>query len=229
MNIDELKPVETCCAFFAPDFVERVALDAISPLDRALDDPGRAVPPLPYLSALHTDHDRELVRRVQTLAVRCQNALAPSAFEEEFLTTAEALLRFYARIREEAARVPAVRESTRQELFRRLLAGRDYMHARTSEPVSLAETARAACLSPFHFHRGFLRAFGRTPHHYLSELRLAQARTMLEHGAPVIDACLEAGFSSPSAFTRRFRSKYGEPPSAARPKFARSGKKAAGA
>src|SRR5437763_1954601 len=35
MNIDAVRPVETCCVFFAHGFVERIALDTTSPLQRA--------------------------------------------------------------------------------------------------------------------------------------------------------------------------------------------------
>jgi len=225
MHIDSAAPVETCCAFFAPGFVERVALDAISPVERALAAPERPAPALPYLSALHGDRERSLAGRVQGLAGRCRGALAPSGTEEDFLLLAAELLDYYAEIREQAARVPALRESTRQELFRRLLAGREYMHSRAGGPASLEAVARAACLSPFHFHRGFTKAFGQTPHAYLTGLRLARARGRIESGAAVLEACLEAGFSSPSAFSRLFRSWYGEAPSAVRRKFARSGKR----
>jgi transcriptional regulator GlxA family with amidase domain len=48
---------------------------------------------------------------------------------------------------------------------------------------------------------------------------------MIEAGMPVFEAGLEVGFASASAFSRSFRSRYGEPPSAVRRKFARSGKK----
>jgi len=225
MNIAAAKPVETCCVFFAPGFVEQVALDATSPLEQALDAPDRTAPALPYLSALHGDRERALIDHVHNLAPRCKGALAPSGFEEDFLLLAHELLQFYEQIRKEAARVPAIRESTREELFRRLLAGREYIHSHSSGPVSLAAVARAACLSPFHFHRGFTQAFQQTPHSYLTGLRLAQAREMLESGVPVLDTCLEVGFSSPSAFSRLFRSRYREAPSAVRRKFARSGKK----
>ena len=229
MKIDAQEPVETCCVFFAPGFVERVALDAMSSLEQALDAPERAAPALPYLSALHRDRERALVNRVHTLAPRCKGALAPSGFEEDFLLLADSLLQFTEQVREEAARVPAARESTRQELFRRLLAGREYIHSHSSGPVSLDAVSRAACLSPFHFHRGFKQAFQQTPHDYLTGLRLAQAREKIAAGSPVLDACLEVGFSSPSAFSRLFRSRYGEPPSAVLRKFARSGKKGSGA
>jgi AraC-like DNA-binding protein len=219
MDIDSVKPVETCCVFFAPGFVEQVALDSTSPLEKALDLPERVAPALPYLSALHGDRERGLVGRVQSLAPRCKGALAPSGFEEDFLLLAGELLQFYKRIREQAARIPAIRESTRQELFRRLRVGREYMHSHLSGPVSLGAVARAACLSPFHFHRGFTQAFQQTPHAYLTGLRLDRARAMIESGSKVLDACLGVGFSSPSAFSRLFRARYGEAPSAMRRKY----------
>jgi AraC family transcriptional regulator len=224
MNIAETKPVETCCVFFAPGFVERVALDVTSPVQEGLDQPDRVAPSLPYLSALHGDRERALVGRVQSVAARCKGALAPSGFEEHFLVLAQELLQFYEGIREGAARLPAIRKATREELFRRLLAGRDYLHSHSSGPVSLDAVARAACLSPFHFHRGFTQAFQRTPHAYLTGLRLERARRAMESGSSVLEACLDAGFSSPSAFTRLFRSHYGEAPSAMRRKFARLSK-----
>jgi AraC-like DNA-binding protein len=196
-----------------------------SPVEKGLDLPDCVAPALPYLSALHGDRERALVGRAQSLAVRCEGILAPSGFEEDFLVLARGLLRFYERIREAAARLPAIRKSTREELFRRLLAGREYLHSHSSGSVSLAAVARSACLSPFHFHRGFTQAFERTPHAYLTALRLERARGRIESGSTVLEACLDAGFSSPSAFTRLFRAHYGEAPSAVRRKFARSSKK----
>lgn len=46
MNIAAPKPVETCCAFFAPGYVEQVAQDLTSPLEHSLDAPDRAAPGL---------------------------------------------------------------------------------------------------------------------------------------------------------------------------------------
>ena len=225
MDIAAVKPVETCCVFFARGFVEQVALDATSPLQQSLDDPGRLAPPVPYLSARHADRERALTSQIESFALRCREALTPSSWEQDFLLLANALLDLYEQIRRQTARLPAIRESTREELFRRLLRGRDYMHSQSSAPVSLADAARAACVSPFHFHRGFTHAFGETPHAYLTALRLAHAQEQLETGATVLEACLEAGFSSPSAFSRLFLRQYGYPPSAIRRKFARLGRK----
>ncbi len=214
MHIDADRPVETCCAFFSQGYVERVALDVTSRVELSLDEPDRAAPALPYLSALHGDRERNLVGEVQTLARRCRWAIAPIGSDEGFLRLAEKLLSLYRQIRQQAMRVPAMRASTKQELFGRLLRGREYMHAQLSGPISLASVARAAGVSQFHFHRGFRLAFQKTPHEYVTALRLERAHDRIAAGARVIEACLEVGFSSPSAFSRLFRSRYGEPPSA---------------
>ena len=225
MNIDEPEPVETCCAFFAPGFLEQVALDLTTSVDAALDAPDRIAPPVPYLSALHGDGELTLSGRLWTLAKRCEEALAPSGTEEEFLLLGISLLGCYDQMRTQCARVPAMRKSTQHELFRRLLLGRDYMHAHAFDPISLASVARAAALSTFHFHRGFTQTFEETPHSYLTGLRLARAKLMLESGSSVLETCVAVGFSSPSAFSRLFRARLGCLPSAIRTKFARSGEK----
>jgi AraC-like DNA-binding protein/predicted enzyme related to lactoylglutathione lyase len=88
------------------------------------------------------------------------------------------------------------------------------MHSHRDEGVSLDVVTRAACLSPFHFHRGFTQAFEQTPHSYLSGLRMERARALLENGTPVLKACVAVGFSSPSAFSPLFRSRIGMLPPA---------------
>ncbi len=225
MNIDAPRPVETCCAFFAQGFLEQVAADLTSSTETALDAPERIACSLPYLSSLHGDCERVLTDQVWNLANYCQRALNPSGTEEHFLVLAISLLGYYKHIRDQSARVPAMRASTRHELFRRLLIGREYIHAHSSDALSLHTIARAACLSPYHFHRGFTQAFRQTPHDYLTGLRLGQARKMIESGSSVLEACVAVGFSSPSAFTRLFHKRLGHAPSAFRRRFARTGKK----
>jgi AraC-like DNA-binding protein len=216
MAMDEPRPVETACAFFRGGFVEEHAQDATTTVEASLDEPGRTAPRLPFLSRLHTDAGGGILRRVQTLAKRCSAELQPSSFEEDFLLLSDSLLRLYDEVQSQMARVPAVKASTREEIFRRLQAGREYLHGHLEEAVSLEQTARAACLSRYHFHRAFTQAFQKTPHAYLTEVRLARAHGLLRGGTPVMEACTEVGFTSAPSFSRLFRAKYGEPPSGVR-------------
>src|SRR4030095_7538541 len=117
MDLDAPQPMETACIFFQSGFVEGIAQDATTPIKASLDEPNRGAPPLHYISRLHPDPERLIVQRVQTLARRCRNELQPSSFEEDFLLLSNSLLGLYRQIRSRMARVPALRSSTREELF----------------------------------------------------------------------------------------------------------------
>jgi AraC-like DNA-binding protein len=216
LAIDSPRAVETACAFFRDGFVEAAVRDASTPVQSALDDPRRPAPALPWLSRLHPDPEGRIIGRVQTMARRCRAEILPSSFEEGFLLLARDLLLHYREIAARMERIPALKAATRAELFRRVEIAREYLHAQSSGPVSLEEAARVACLSPFHFHRAFTQAHRSTPHAYLTTLRLARARVLLEGGVSVTDAALDTGFATPSAFSRQFRAHYGQPPGSVR-------------
>ena len=216
MDINAPSPVETACVFFRRGFVEDVAQDATTPVEASLDQPNRPAPALPYIFRLHSDPARSIVRRAQTLAERCSGELQPSGFEEDFLLLSKSLLLLYEQIQSQLARVPAAKASTREELFRRLELGREYIHSSAGGPLSLNSVAREACLSRYHFHRLFTQVFQKTPHGYLTEVILARAHSLLRSGLTVDDVCANVGFSSTSSFGRLFRAQYGVSPGAVR-------------
>ena len=87
------------------------------------------------------------------------------------------------------------------------------MHARQDERISLAEVARAACLSPYHFHRLFRATFRTTPHEYLTRERLERARHLLANeDLPVTEVSLRAGFEALGSFSTMFRRRFGVSP-----------------
>jgi AraC family transcriptional regulator, regulatory protein of adaptative response / methylated-DNA-[protein]-cysteine methyltransferase len=67
-------------------------------------------------------------------------------------------------------------------------------------PPSLAELARAAKLSPFHFHRLFRAITGLTPKTYAAAHRAKRVRTELQRSATVTAAIFDAGFESGGQF-----------------------------
>src|ERR1700687_4626199 len=66
------------------------------------------------------------------------------------------------------------------------------------EQPDLAEAAKTAALSPSHFQREFSRLAGVSPKSFVAALTLEHAKTMLDQGASVFDAALDAGLSGPS-------------------------------
>ncbi len=71
---------------------------------------------------------------------------------------------------------------------------------RSDSGVALADLARAAGLSPYHFHRVFRRITGVTPKAYFKTLREARLRQALPAAASVTEAIYAAGFNSAGRF-----------------------------
>jgi AraC family transcriptional regulator len=213
MNIDSREPVGTLCVFFQHGFAESVQASL------ANGDLDREPAPAPFLGHLHTRDDR-ILPRMQAIAS------APEGdslwVDEQFLLLAGDLLLLDRDLRRRIGLMPARRAATREELFRRVRRGQEFLHAHHSGDLNLAEIARQSCLSPYHFHRAFTRAFGQTPHQYRTGLRLAHARRMLETTGQSITEILGAvGFQSAPSFSTLFRQAFGVPPSAVR-KFSNS-------
>src|SRR5438105_1093085 len=72
-----------------------------------------------------------------------------------------------------------------------------FMERHHAEQPDLAELARAAGLSPFHFHRLFSSWAGVTPKDFLQCLTLEHVKELLRNGDNVLDAALNAGLSGP--------------------------------
>jgi AraC family transcriptional regulator len=73
--------------------------------------------------------------------------------------------------------------------------------------------AQAAGFSAFHFSRVFTGMIGESPGEFLRRLRLERAAHQLQNGARVTEVAWDAGYESPEAFCRAFRTSFGCVPS----------------
>jgi AraC-like DNA-binding protein len=98
--------------------------------------------------------------------------------------------------------------------FGRLCRARDFLGESYRDRLTLEDGARQACLSPFHFNRLFVQAFGETPHEFVTRLRIETARRLLlAENQSVTDICFDVGYESLGSFSARFRSLTGLSPS----------------
>jgi AraC family transcriptional regulator len=80
--------------------------------------------------------------------------------------------------------------------------------------LDLQTLARAAALSPFHFHRIFRGLVGETPLELHRRLRMERAAWQLLHADVLVTAvALDAGYETHESFTRAFRAAYNRSPS----------------
>lgn len=223
ITVDALQPVETFCFFFERGFVEDAFRASTTGSAALLDSPDGA-PSIAFFEKLH--FDSPLVAEIASAHARLQRGESLGA---SFFATAMELVRAHANVAVSVSRLPSLRAATREELARRLGIATSYLHANCGHGVSVAEAARAACLSPFHFHRLFTRFHGVTPHRYLNRLRLERARAMLcSSDRSVMDVATDCGFESLGSFTTLYKRTFGTTPGAAKKQDSRSASGTAG-
>jgi AraC-like DNA-binding protein len=111
-------------------------------------------------------------------------------------------------------RIGATKSSTKEELYRRLAAAREFMQDNLSRNLTIEAIAGEVCLNKFHFLSTFKEVFNTTPHRYFTELRLQKALALLQtQQHSVTEVCFLLGFESPGSFSTLFKKRFGIPPS----------------
>jgi AraC family transcriptional regulator len=102
-----------------------------------------------------------------------------------------------------------------QKRFQRVLA---YIGRHLESDLSIEVLSAVAACSKFHFHRQFTALFGISVHQHvqLARLKRASFRLAFRPGTSVTDIALAGGYAAPEAFSRAFRQRFGQSPSAFR-------------
>jgi AraC-like DNA-binding protein len=88
----------------------------------------------------------------------------------------------------------------------------EYIHARFTQTLTLAEIATAAGVGVRQLCRSFKRATGLSPHQYLLKQRVEHAKRLIEQGLAISDVAIQCGFSDQSQLTRVFTRHEGTTP-----------------
>jgi AraC family transcriptional regulator len=92
---------------------------------------------------------------------------------------------------------------------------KEIMRSRFAARLTIADVACECRLTPRYFAKAFRRATGMSPHRYLTDLRVQEARSLLlSSSLPLADIALICGFGDQSYFTRVFTRSVGVSPGA---------------
>ena len=99
-------------------------------------------------------------------------------------------------------------------LYRRIVKAKLFIDDNYSNPIDLDHIADEAFFSKFHFIRIFKKTYGKTPHQYLTYVRIEKSKILLNSDMPISEVCYEVGFDSITSFTGLFKRIAGQTPSA---------------
>lgn len=105
----------------------------------------------------------------------------------------------------EAATAFTELKSTAAHHTRPVRRAMEYLREHLADAVTLDDIAVAAGMDKFHLCRAFRAQIGMPPHAYLTHLRVAHAKRLLESGVRASDVAPLVGFYDQSQLNRHFR------------------------
>src|SRR5271165_6270115 len=90
-------------------------------------------------------------------------------------------------------------------LYRRIVYAKLFIDNHFDEKIDIDNIAGEAFFSKFHFIRLFNTIYNKTPHQYLSFVRIEKAKQLLSMEMSVSQVCYAVGFESVSSFTGLFK------------------------
>ena len=91
-------------------------------------------------------------------------------------------------------------------LYNRLVKAKMFIDNNYHENIDLKNIAGEAYFSKFHFIRLFKAIYGKTPHQYLTKVRIENAKRLLRLDYSVSETCFMVGLESITSFTGLFKS-----------------------
>lgn len=219
ITIESEVPVESFCIFFPELMVEEVYHNMMASNEQLLDDPA-FLKQKSVEFVEKTYNDTWLAATLFQIKSEYTNKyLEITWLEEKLYELAHGLLKVQRQVHKDILKLQSLRASTREELYKRIQLGHEFISAYFDQSITLTDVARAACLSPNHFLRSYKQLFGMSPHQYLSERRLQKSKSLLlQTDKSITDICLEVGFQSPSSFSGLFSKRFSMTPSQFRQK-----------
>ncbi|GAA0488840.1 hypothetical protein GCM10008986_13320 [Salinibacillus aidingensis] len=213
ISIEEPKVVESFCLFFKDGFAEEVLHSLKETNERLLSDPFKDTSSIGFFEKTYHKNNILSYQLEYFMQILPSLDIDSVGYEEQFHKIMCSILNEHINTYTEIESLHSIRNSTREELYRRVSIAHDYIRSYFKQPIKLEEVAKVACLSPNHLLRTYSQIYGRTPHQHISVFRIQKAKQLLaELDHNMTDITFELGFQNPVSFSKMFKQHVGLSP-----------------
>ncbi|MBS0419857.1 MAG: helix-turn-helix transcriptional regulator [Proteobacteria bacterium] len=218
-NILSLQPVYSFSIFFDRALVNNTWSLLRYTGAELLEDPQRRSPTSPEFAERLYHHDKLVSPALAYIRQHIEAGIEDEMWLEEHLSfLLQRMLRLQYNLVRQQHLIRARKGSTRREVERRLARGVDFICTHFREPITLAQIAAAAQLSPYYFLRQFRSVYGCSPGKYIQRRRCRAALELLRKSTwTMAEIAEEVGFGTRSSLCRRIKAEFGVEPRNLRP------------
>ena len=209
LEVDEKSATETFNIHFGDQFADHLIQSQSASIENIMENEFER-------ERLFSFHNRMIRRTKKVNDVLLSLQLNKDELKESELLTQLFLELFHEELKlnKSVKSLPSIKQSTREELIKRILLSTDYIHEFYDQQLSLDELSAVSCLSKFHFLRLFKIAMGQTPHQFITQVRIEKSKELLTNSQQEIKQIADrVGFIDSSSFSRAFYQNVGAYPS----------------
>ena len=214
--IESSTNVKGLCLFVDPKWLHQMNYEANTSVTNLLENPApdRKAPAFDCREQIYSIYYSPLKSLVLDLVDQQEHMKYIRLEAHWFYQLSQKILEQERGIEQQINLINAERPATREELYKRIELALEYIHAHFGEKLKVAEIAKVAMLSEFHFLRTFKQAIGISPIKYIQKLRMEHAKLLLESGKWTITEIAETcGYMDLQYFSKSFKRNYGIAPS----------------
>lgn len=94
---------------------------------------------------------------------------------------------------------------SKEYLTNKVIAGKQFIDLHYMGSINIDAVSTVCCISKFHFIRLFKKYYGLTPYQYLTEIRIAKAKQLLQQNTSVAEISFMLGFDCISSLSELFK------------------------
>ena len=175
--------------------------------EKQLDNPFNSIAaPVRFMEKLYSKDNTasRYIHSIRDLSLDMENNY--ELIKENLFFLLEELLFLQKEISSEIDTIESKKRSTKEELYKRLYQAKDFIDSCYMSDIDLSDIAKASCLDPFYLLRKFKKFFRITPHQYLTQIKIIDAKRMLQNpNTSISEVSKELGFYDLSHFNRVFK------------------------